>query len=168
MFDFDAHIERRIQQVKMEKKRGQGVLLTDHDAWVQWVSDFKSVKLYRKYQDDAEDAIDFQDDDDDYIDDFEKNVDDYDLCSEMGANPGVVPKLDLAEGKTPFENFEQIHLGYDLDDVGVLDEDIDDLASVEDTSGSDSSCSDFMEATRKFRGACMATWLGHDKGYIKR
>lgn len=115
LFDFDAHIERLIEKARMEENGGQKVAPEDHEAWKQSTKDFEGFKPYKKHEDDAEDYIDYQNDD------VRGDVTEFDLESEIDNNPGVVAKLNTAEEQALCEKFAQTLLEYDSDDVGDLD-----------------------------------------------
>lgn len=124
-FDFDAHIEALIQKARMEENGGARVAPTNHDAWNQAMSSFQGVKPFSKHENDAEDAIDF--DEDGVYGDLDEY--DYQQGEEevMEMNPGVVPKLRPEEEKALCDKFEQTLLEYDSDDLGDLDEECMDI-----------------------------------------
>jgi protein LTV1 len=125
-FDFDAHVQSLIEKARLQEMGVPGVAAHEHDWGRTDAAFFGKGKALRTYQE-------RDDDDDDESGEFDDDEDFDDFGGEEIT--GVVPKLSPAEEKALCDKFEMTLAEYDSDEVGELDNDVDEIRGDRELEG---------------------------------
>ena len=103
-FDFDAHIQKLMEDARRERMETEGTEIEDHD-WAVRDQDFfaKSKPLHALQEEEEEDSL-------------------FGGGTTLDVTPGVVPKLHPEEERALCEQFEKTLAEYDSDEVGDIEE----------------------------------------------